>query len=377
MFRLRAWARHVPDHSRGQAPLRRFDTTGAMNAPPVFASVYRGALVESAHRGDAAVVDEDGQLLAWSGNPTRKIFLRSAAKPIQAMPLLDSDGAERFRLSSSEIALMCASHSGEPRHVRVVRRLLDRGGFSPSNLVCGAQPPTDERSARALLRRRERPSRLHNNCSGKHAGLLLACRILELPSKGYGEAAHPLQQAIRGRLAELGSVPEGEMEVAIDGCGLSVFSAPLSALALAYARLVARRVTGETSRQRRTRRLILKSVAEEPEMVAGSGRFTTEFLRAGRGHWLGKEGAEGVYAIGLRADSGARRAVGIAFKIEDGSARARDAVALRLLAQIGRLTRAARHELDRFASPVVTNAAGDVVGSIDPEVPIIRRDAGQ
>lgn len=110
-------------------------------------------------------------------------------------------------------------------------------------------------------------------------------------------------------------------------------------------------------------------------MVAGSGRFTTEFLRAGRGRWLGKEGAEGVYAIGLRADSAARRAVGIAFKIEDGSARARDAVALRLLAQIGRLTRAARHELARFASPVVTNAAGEVVGSIDPEVPIIRRDA--
>jgi L-asparaginase II len=345
------------------------------DAPPLFARVLRGDFLESGHRGDAAVVDEEGGLLFSSGDPGRLIFPRSAAKPFQALPLIESDGAERFRLGAAEIALLCASHGGEPRHVRVARRLLSRGGFSPGDLVCGPQEPMDLRSARLLARRGESPTKLHNNCSGKHAGLLLACRLLGLPPKRYWEAAHPLQIVIRRRIARLGSVGEEGMQVAVDGCGLPVFSMPLAALALAYARLVSPAVAGEAPAERDARRLICDAMWEKPEMVAGRGRFTTAYLQAGRGRSIGKEGAEAVYAIGIRAPSRGEPSVGIAFKIEDGGTRARDAVALSILDQLGWLSSRARRELADFAAPPVVNAAGAIVGSIRAEVPIIRRDA--
>ena len=346
-----------------------------MACPPVFARVLRGDFPESGHRGDAAVVDEAGALLASAGEPARPIFPRSAAKPFQALSLLEAGGRDSFRLNASQIALLCASHGGEPRHVRVAQSLLDRGRFSPRQLVCGPQEPMDPASARRLVRGGEAPTKLHNNCSGKHAGLLLACRIRALPTNGYWKPDHPLQTEIRRRLSRLASVREGEMRLAVDGCGLPVLSLPLAALALAYARLVSEDVAGETAAERESRRLICNAMWEAPEMVAGRGRFTTAFLRAARGRAIGKEGAEAVYAIGIRARGRGERSVGIAFKIEDGATRARDAAALSILDRLGWLTARARRELAEFAAPPVVNAAGAVVGSIRAEVPIIRRDA--
>jgi L-asparaginase II len=233
----------------------------------------------------------------------------------------------------------------------------------------------DPVSARRLARRGEAPTKLHNNCSGKHAGLLLACRIRGFPPGGYWEPGHPLQAEIRGRLARFASVREADMRLAVDGCGLPVLSLPLAALALAYARLVSEDVAGETAAERVSRRLICDAMWEAPEMVAGRGRFTTAFLRAARGRAIGKEGAEAVYAIGIRARGRGGRSLGIAFKIEDGATRARDAAALSILDRLGWLTGRARRELADFAEPPVVNAAGAVVGSIRAEVPIIRRDA--
>ncbi len=316
------------------------------DAPPVVARVLRGEFLESTHRGDVAVTDEEGSLVAWSGDPQRPIFPRSAAKPFQALPLVEAGGAERFRLGAAEIALLCASHGGEPRHVRVV-----------------------------LVRRGESPTKLHNNCSGKHAGLLLACRIRGLSPRDYWKAGHPLQVEIRNRLARLGSVRQDGMQVAVDGCGLPVLSMPLASLALAYARLVSRAVEGETFAEREARRSICGAMWEKPEMVAGRGRFTTAFLQAARGRSIGKEGAEAVYAIGIRALSRGELAVGIAFKIEDGGTRARDAVALSILDRLGRLSPRERRALAGFLAPPVVNAEGAVVGSIRAEVPIIRRHA--
>src|SRR5512132_4222175 len=222
-----------------------------MAAPPVLARVRRGAYFESEHRGAAAIVDESGRGIGSLGDPSLPTFLRSAAKPFQALPLLEAGAAEEFRLTPRDIALICASHGGEPRHVRGAARLLARGGFSPRDLVCGPHLPMHEPSARALLSRGERPTRLHNNCSGKHAGLLLACRLLGVSPKGYGKESHPIQVRIRRRLAELASFPESEIDSAVDGCGLVVFRLSLDGLALAYARLLARRVAGETPGQAR------------------------------------------------------------------------------------------------------------------------------
>ena len=339
-------------------------------APPVLARVYRGPHVESVHRGSVAVVDEKGRLVAHCGDAHTPVYARSAAKPFQAMPLLLAGGEKRFSLGDAEIALMCASHGGEPRHVELARKILRLGGFRPDDLGCGAHSPMHEPSARELVRRGEKPSALHNNCSGKHAGLLLACRALGLPHEGYTEPGHALQRRIRTLVARYADIPESRITAAVDGCNLPVFRLPLSALAGSYARLVAGRLPGEDAAAAGARARIVRALTRQPLVVAGTGRFTTDFLVAGRGRWIGKEGAEGVYAVGLRAPARGGKATGLAFKIEDGSARPRDAVTLAAMDRLGALPLEARRALASYAEPPVLNALGLEVGRIEADVPI-------
>jgi L-asparaginase II len=205
--------------------------------------------------------------------------------------------------------------------------------------------------------------------------MLLACRLLELPAEGYIDPAHPLQRRIRSVVARYAGVLESEITVAVDGCSLPVFRLPLSGLACAYARLFASRVAGETPAAASARARLVRAMWRSPFMVAGSGRFTTEFLAAGGGRWIGKEGAEGLYAASLAPSGAARVAVGVAFKIEDGSARPRDAVTLDVLQRLGRLPEPARRALDAYAEPAVHNASGSVVGRIEADTPIVRSSA--
>lgn len=340
-----------------------------MTCPPILARVTRGSRVESVHRGSVAVVDEEGRLVASTGLPRAGIYWRSAAKPFQAMALLDAGGERVFRLGSDDIALICASHGGEPRHVATARRLLARGRFTPEDLACGAHLPMHEPSAQTLLAARRRPTTLHNNCSGKHAGLLLACRLHGLDAEGYWKPDHPIQRIVRKRLAAFCGLHAARIGIAVDGCSLPVFHAPLTSLALGYARLLSTTRQSETGNPQ-VRRRICRAMWESPGMVAGHGRFTTDFLEAGPRRWIGKEGAEGVYAIGIRPGRRGEKALGVAFKLEDGSGRARDAVALDILARLGHLGGPARRRLARYVSPVVRNAAGLDVGRIVAEVPL-------
>jgi L-asparaginase II len=291
------------------------------------------------------------------------------------MPLLLAGGVKTYGLSDAEIALMCASHGGEPRHVSLAAKLLRRGGFGVGDLQCGAHQPMHEPSARELIRRGQAPSALHNNCSGKHAGMLLACRLLGMPHADYADAGHPLQRRIRALLAQHANIAESEIALAVDGCNLPVFRLPLSALAAAYARLSAGRRPGEDRIAASVRGRIVRAMTRHPEMVAGAGRFTTDFIAAGKGRWIGKEGAEGVYAVGLAPRARGRRAVGIALKIEDGSARPRDAVILDLLARIAELPIEIRRALAAYAEPRVQNARGIEVGRIEAEAPIATASA--
>ena len=339
-------------------------------ASPVLARVYRGSRVESSHRGDVAVADDTGALVASCGDGASPVYARSAAKPFQVMPLLLAGGEKAFRLGDAEIALMCASHGGEPRHVQLTEKLLKVGGFRRDDLLCGAHVPMHDPSARELVRLRKPPSPLHNNCSGKHAGLLLACRLLEWPAADYTEPGHPLQRRIRTLLARYADIPESAITIAIDGCNLPVFRLPLRALAASYARLMAPRLPGEDRAASAVRARIVRAMARRPEMVAGAGRFTTDFLRAGGGRWIGKEGAEGVYALGLAPEKRGQRALGVAFKIEDGSARPRDAVTLDVLARLGRLPLEVRRQLAVYAEPKLHNARGFEVGRIEAEAPL-------
>lgn len=334
-----------------------------MTPPPVLARVLRGGRVESVHRGSVAVVDEDGRLLAWAGTPRAPIYLRSAAKPFQAMPLLEAGGERAFGLTGGEIALMCASHGGETRHVRAAARILRRGRFRVGDLACGAHLPMHEPSARALLARGERPTALHNNCSGKHAGLLLACRLFGFDPSRYWEPTHRLQQEILRHLARFCGVAPARIGIAVDGCSLPVFRLPLSSLALGYARLLSR-PAGKERRSSAVPARLCQAMWESPGMVAGRNRFTTDLLEAAPGRWIGKEGAEGVYAIGLRGTA-RQKAVGIAFKIEDGSSRARDAIACDVLRRLGRMIPRAERLLAAYRNPVLRNARGIAVGALE------------
>ena len=338
-------------------------------APPVAARILRGGRLESAHRAFAAAVDSEGRVLARLGDPRHGVFIRSAGKPFQALPLLEAGGERAFKLGNDDIALMCASHGGEPRHVRVARRLLRRGGFSERHLACGVQWPMNEDCARRLSERRKRPTELHNNCSGKHAGLLLACRIYGYPARGYFEPDHPIQREVVKRVSRLCGVPADEIPIAVDGCNLPVFFLPLSALAAGYASLFRDELPGESAAAGSGRRRVVEAMTASPDMVAGLGRFTSDFLRAGRGAWIGKEGAEGVYAVGVRgSERTAGKAMGLALKIEDGSVRSRDAVTVAILERLGLLPARALAQLSNWAQPVVRNARGRVVGSIETEI---------
>ena len=249
-------------------------------APPVLARVYRGPARGIGAPRHPWPSSTSGAAAAACGDAGLPVYARSAAKPFQAMPLLLAGGEKRFRLGDAEIALMCASHGGEPRHVRLARELLKRGGFRAEDLQCGAHAPMHEASARELVRRREEPTALHNNCSGKHAGLLLACRALELAARrvhGRGSsapAAHPdAARALRRHSRVADQRGRGRLQPS----GL-----PPAALGtrLAYARLVAGRLPGEEPRAAAVRARIVRAMARRPDMVAGTGRFTTDFTDA-------------------------------------------------------------------------------------------------
>ena len=335
---------------------------------PVVATVTRAGRPESVHRGFGVVADVRGRTVARFGEEETPIYWRSAAKPFQVLPLLEAGGEKAFGLSASEIALACASHRGEPRHVEAVRGMLDRGGFTESDLRCGAHPPYDEASASALAASGRPASALHNNCSGKHAAMLLACRLCGFQSSSYDDPEHPLQRRIRKKISFYSMYPEEKIEIGIDGCSLPVFRLPASRLATAYARLLARELPDEGPAEAAARRRAAEAMAGQPFFVSGTGQFTTLFIEEGAGRRIGKEGAEGVYAVAL--DSGFPR--GIAVKIEDGAARARNAVTMDLMVKLGEFPAGVPEALRPFRRPAVRNVRGLPVGEIVADVPLER-----
>jgi L-asparaginase II len=316
------------------------------------------------------VVAADGRLLAAAGDPLQPVFLRSAAKPFQLTPFLAAGGERRFHLSAEELAVASASHGGEPFHTRTVLALLRRGGFTADDLHCGAHAPMREEAAGALSARHEKPTALHNNCSGKHAAMLLACRLLGLEPASYWRPDHPLQRRILDVVSRMTGVAEERIGLGVDGCSVPVYQVPLYNLALSYARLVGPRLAGESTREFAARRRIVAAMTEAPEMVAGTGRFTTNLLREFGGSLLGKEGAEGVYAVGassrLAASLPVRGAIGIALKIEDGAERGRDAVTVEVMRQLGLAEGSRLGRLRRLARRPVRNVRGEVVGGMKP-----------
>ncbi|MEM7051530.1 MAG: asparaginase [Acidobacteriota bacterium] len=322
----------------------------------------RNGFVESLHFGAAAVARPDGRLIAAVGDAAYETFVRSSAKPFQVLALLLAPRADELALTEREIALACASHGGLPEHVEVARGLLARAGLGEGHLACGAHPPMDADHARALVVAGTEPTPLHNNCSGKHAAMLLACHLRGWPTMGYTEGGHRIQEEVRrwvGTCCRVGAETVGE---GLDGCSVPTFHLSLLAVARGYAALVEPAAAGLAPRVARAVERVFAAMGREPMMVAGPGRFTTRLMEVTAGRIVGKEGAEGFYAMAVQ---GPRR-LGMAFKIADGGDRARDVMALELLQRFDCLTAEELTALDDFRRPVLRNHRLLPVGTIAP-----------
>lgn len=323
--------------------------------------VTRGALVEERHRGDVAVVDQYGRLVARSGDPDAMVaYWRSSAKPFQAMPLMYTGAAHRFALDASDLALCCASHSGEPEHTVRVAALLERIGCTPDDLACGAHPPLHGPSASALARAGAAPTVLHSNCSGKHTGMLALARHLGVPVAGYTDPNHPVQREILENVARFTGTPPHRIVIGVDGCGAPTFGVSVTAMAAAFARLANPTSVEEPYASAAAR--IRDAMMEHPYLVAGSDRFDTAIMSATPGALVAKGGASGVQCVGLVGR------VGVATKLEAGPHQpgSASAVVVATLEQLGVLDAFQRSALARFRRPPVTNVAGATVGETRP-----------
>jgi L-asparaginase II len=316
--------------------------------------VRRGDIVESQHVVHIAVVDGKGQLRAHAGEPGLVAFARSAIKPLQTVPLVEDGVVEKFSFNESELALSCASHSGEARHVAGVQSMLRKIGAAEEALACGAHIPLGRQAAQELTEQRVQPTRVHNNCSGKHAGMLALARLHGWPLAGYHQAGHPVQDRMQNELGRWADMNSDDFATAIDGCGVITFALPMDRLALAFARFAA-----AARRAEKAPAAIVQAMVRNPEYVAGSERLCTELMRVARGRIFAKVGAEGVYCAGV---PGAE--LGIALKVADGATRAAEPALIATLKALAILSDDEVAELTKFAEPDITNTRGERVGML-------------
>ncbi len=323
---------------------------------PIVVEVLRGTLVESRHGGAVAVADADGTTVFAVGDVAMPIYPRSAIKALQALPLVASGAADRYAFGDEELALACASHSGEPAHVAGVERMLAKAGLDASALACGVHWPLSQPAAVALARTGA-PSALHNNCSGKHAGFLCRACAMGIDHVGYWRPEHPVQREVRAVLEDLTGTVLGEERCAVDGCSVPTWAIPLTNLAHAFAKFG----TGHGLAPERARAAarLRTACAQKPWHVAGTGRFCTEIMQLFGARVFVKTGAEGVYC-GALPELG----LGIAIKCDDGAGRAAQAVMAAMIARLLPLEAAEQEALTRFVHPVLRNWNGIEVGAL-------------
>jgi L-asparaginase II len=326
-----------------------------MQNNPLLIEVTRGDMTESVHRGAFAVVNDQHVVVASAGDIDHPIFPRSAVKPLQALPLIESGAADHWRLSDRELALACASHSAESRHVDSVLAWLKKVGLSEQDLACGPQSPISEAARESLLLRDVLPGRIHNNCSGKHTGFLSTAAYLDEPSMGYLELEHPVQQRVKNVLDEITDSVLDETMVGVDGCGAPVFGMPLHGLALAMARYGTGAGLSGSRAQAAAR--FYRAMVREPFMIAGTGRWGTLAMLITGEYVAVKGGAEGVYCAIVPGQR-----IGIALKIDDGGSRAAEALMGLLLVRYAGLSLDLSARLKKLSLPTILNAEGKVVG---------------
>ena len=319
----------------------------------LLARVIRENTVESLHQGHIAVVDKRGQLMHSLGDPRFFTYIRSAAKPLQAISVLESGAAERYGLIDEEIALMCASHSGEKSHIEVGQRILKKLGLTEKALCCGTHLPKNIAATKELLAEGKEPGPLHNNCSGKHLGMLTLALHKNYSLGDYIDRNHPVQQDMLRNVAKYCHLSLDSFELGTDGCGVPVFAMPIFNMAFAYAEMAAR------SKYDKAARRIVESMLEFPELIAGTDQLCTDLMKVTKGKLIAKVGTEAIYCIGLLEEE-----VGISIKISDGNARAQGPVVIEVLSQLGILSLKERDQLAKWHIIQLTNHRQESIGRI-------------
>lgn len=336
-----------------------------MSYEPIL-EVTRGSVVESVHYGAYAIADSTGNKFNSWGDINAVTYLRSSAKPFQAIALIEAGGVEHFGFKDKQIALMCASHSGSDAHVEVVQSIQDLIAVTEDNLVCGTHPPLDKAAARRLIREEQEPTPNRHNCSGKHSGMLALSVLMGEAVEGYSEPDHPIQKLIKDTISEMFGLKPTDVHMGIDGCSVPTFAVPIHSAATAFARLADPSEFSEKRQQACER--IWRAMTSYPEMIAGEGRLDTELMRAFNGSVLSKGGAEGYQGIAIApgAIGPNSPALGIALKISDGdpSSRARGYLALSILRDVGLIGGEMPTPLVNFGSDLIKNWRGLVVGEM-------------
>jgi L-asparaginase II len=325
--------------------------------------VWRGPIVESRHRGHLIAVDPFDQAVAELGAAATVTFLRSSGKPFQTLPVVASGAADAFGFTEQEIAIACGSHNGEQIHVETVQSMLDKIGLDETALKCGAHEPYSVDVARELIRTGQAPTPIQNNCSGKHAAMLALAKHLGAPVETYDHLENPVQQKILQIVAEFSDIPTKDIVIGTDGCGVPVFAISVRAMALMYARLINPAPEMSVDVQAACGRIV-RAMINYPVMIGGTkDRLDTELIRAGRGRFISKIGAEGVYTVGVLPSEKWPNGLGVALKVEDGDdRRARPPAVIDALRQLDVLTEDDLKTLQKYSRAVIINRRGDEVG---------------
>lgn len=322
--------------------------------------VYRGEHLESTHHAHVAVVNNKGELLYFYGDPYRLTFARSSMKPFQAIPLVETGAADRFSYTDTELALACASHSGESFHRETVHSILQRLELPEDALQCGTHIPRDIEGYKALIRSGGELTPSFSNCSGKHSGMLVTAVHMNEDIKGYREIGHPVQNRILEAISDVCEYDTDKIMLSVDGCGVPVHQLPLNHSALGFANL-ANPNDSFSDERKQTLLRIRNAMTARPEMVGGTKRFDTDLMNVFNGRLVSKSGAEAVQCIGDKETG-----LGIAVKIEDGNGRATTVVAMEVLKQLGIASEDNLKQLKEYVHAPVKNMRDDEIGVIKP-----------
>lgn len=326
------------------------------NANPVLVEVWRGPLLESKHRGLVCIVDAEGKIVFSAGNVQQVIYPRSSLKPFQVLPLLELGGMEKFGFTLEEIAIMCGSHNGQARHLQVVQSILDKIDATENLFDCGAHYPWLQNDVKELYVKGAQPRQLHNNCSGKHAGFLALCKLIDAPLEGYLNPNHPAQLLVRKAIAEVCEINDNQLVLGLDGCSAPVYAMPAYNMAVGYKNLAVPQAF--SAARQKACATVIQAMGKHSFMVAGDERYDTDMMTALGHEVIGKVGAEGVFGLTFHHT----KKYGVAIKIDDGKMQPQYAVSQYVIQQSKLFDNGALAPLQTYLRADILNHAKRVTG---------------